>query len=197
MRHAFRSLAKSPGFTAIAILTLALGIGLNTSMFSLMNLLMLQPLPFPERDQLVRVYRTTPQSQEPPITTVPDFLDLAREAAAFADLAAYRLWGFTLAPDGPAGGQPQRAARLRQFFPDRSASSPQLGRFFTADEDRPGNHVIILSHATWQAHFGGDPAVVGRTVRSTANPPPSSASCPPRFRRSSSGVRAMRLRPLA
>jgi putative ABC transport system permease protein len=63
LRFAFRQLAKSPGFTAIAILTLALGIGLNTSMFGLMNLLVLRPLPFPERDQLVRIYRTTPQSQ--------------------------------------------------------------------------------------------------------------------------------------
>ena len=77
LRFAFRHLLKSPGFSAIAILTLALGIGLNTSMFSLMNLLLLQPLAYPDRDHLVRIFRTTPQSQNAD-HPAPDYLDLAR-----------------------------------------------------------------------------------------------------------------------
>src|SRR5688572_10189412 len=95
MKFALRSLAKSPGFVAISVVTLALGIGLNTSMFSLMNRLMLQPLPYPGADRLVRVYSTSPQSQELD-HTAPDALDLTHEAREFIDLAAYRQWGLTL-----------------------------------------------------------------------------------------------------
>ncbi len=168
LRFAFRQLAKSPGFTAVAALTLALGIGLNTSMFSLMNLLLLQPLPYPDKDRLVRVFRTTPQSQNSD-HTAPDYLDLARETGAFADLAAFRLWGFTLKlADRPAVNL--NALRVSASFFRVLGLQPELGRVFTADEDRPGNHVIILSHATWQAQFGGDPAVVGRTVRVDGEP---------------------------
>jgi putative ABC transport system permease protein len=162
LRHAFRSLLKSPGFTAIAVVTLALGIGLNTSMFSLMNLLVLRPLPFPERDQLVRIYRTTPQSQTA-AHYYPDFADLAPEISTFADLAAFRFWNYALAVEG------RPAVNLNGYRVSANLFStlgvkPALGRFFSADEDRPGNHVIVLGYATWQAQFGGDPAVVGRTV---------------------------------
>jgi putative ABC transport system permease protein len=162
LRHAVRTLFKSPGFTAIAVLTLALGIGLNTSMFSLMNLLILRPLPFPERDQLVRIYRTTPQSQTA-AHYYPDFLDLAPEVSSFADLAAFRFWNYALAVEG------RPAVNLNGYRVSANIFStlgvqPALGRFFTADEDRPGNQVIVLGYGTWQTQFGGDPAVVGRTV---------------------------------
>ena len=162
LKYAFRSLAKSPGFTAIAIVTLALGIGLNTSMFSLMNLLILRPLPFPQRDQLVRIYRTTPQSQTDD-HYYPDFVNLQPEVASFADLAAFRFWNYALA----VGGRPAvnlNGFRVSANFFATLGVQPALGRFFTADEDRPGNHVIVLGYATWQAQFGGDPSVIGRTV---------------------------------
>jgi predicted permease len=162
LRFAFRQLAKSPGFTAIAILTLALGIGLNTSMFSLMNLLILRPLPFAEREQLVRIYRTTPQSQDAE-HYYPDFLDLAPEVSSFADLAAWRFWNYALAVEGRPAVNLNGYRVSANLFPTLGVQ-PALGRFFTADEDRPGNHVIVLGYATWQAQFGGDPAVVGRTV---------------------------------
>ena len=161
-RFALRQLAKSPGFTGIAILTLALGIGLNTSMFGLLNLLVLRPLPFPERDQLVRIYRTTPQSQTAP-HYYPDFLDLAPEVSSFGDLAAFRFWNYALA----AEGRPAVNLNGYRVSPNLFATlgvQPAVGRFFTVDEDRPGNHVMVLGYATWQAQFGGDPAVVGRTV---------------------------------
>ena len=162
LKFALRQLAKAPGFTVIAILTLALGIGLNTSMFSLMNLLVLRPLPFPERDQLVRVYRTTPQSQTAR-HYYPGYLELAPEVSSFATLAAWRFWNYALAIEG------RPAANLNgwRVSPNLFATlgvQPALGRFFTADEDRPGSQVIVLGYATWQAHFGGDPAVIGRTV---------------------------------
>src|SRR5687768_468552 len=99
LKFAIRQLLKSPGFTVIALLTLALGIGLNTSMFSFMNLLILQPVPYPKSEQLVRIYRTTPQVQNAN-HSASDFLELRRELASFADVAAYRQWGYTLTPEG-------------------------------------------------------------------------------------------------
>jgi putative ABC transport system permease protein len=163
LRLALRQLAKSPGFTAIALITLALGIGVNTSMFSLMNLLVLKPLPYAESDSLARIYRTHPQNSTAP-HSASDFLELARETEGFAQLAAWRTWGYTLTPDGrpPVNAN---AARVSANFLPTLGLKPQLGRWFAADEDHPGNQVIILSYEMWQAHFGGDPAVVGTTVR--------------------------------
>jgi len=167
-KFALRGLRKSPGFAAIAIVTLALGIGLNTSMFSLLNLLLLQPLPYPDRDHLLRVYRTTPQSQNAG-HTAPDYVDLAREGSSFIDLAGFRLWGYTMKQgDRPAVNL--NAVRVSAGFFPVIGMQPELGRVFAADEDRPGNHVIIISHTTWQTQFGGDPTAVGRTVRIDGEP---------------------------
>ncbi|HTL66217.1 MAG TPA: ABC transporter permease [Lacunisphaera sp.] len=163
LRNAFRSLLRSPGFTAIAILTLALGIGLNTSMFSLMSLLVLQPMPFPQKDQIVRIYRTTPQTQTGN-HSVPAFMDLAAEAKDIADLAAYRMWGYTLNLEGRPPVSLNALRVTAGFFPALGLK-PELGRFFAPGEDQVGNHVMILSYATWQAQFGGDPNVIGRTVK--------------------------------
>jgi predicted permease len=162
LRYAVRQLAKSPGFSAVAILTLALGIGLNTSMFSLMNLLILRPLPFPERDQLVRIYRTTPQSPTDR-HYYADFLDVQRELSDTADVAAFRFWNYALSVEGrPAVNLD--GFRLSANFFSTLGVQPALGRFFTTSEDVPGNHVIVLGYTTWQAQFGGDPSVIGRTV---------------------------------
>jgi len=163
LRFAFRQLAKSPGFTAIALITLALGIGLNTSMFSLMNLLILKPLPYPESGQLVRIYRTTPQSNVAN-HAAPDYADLTRETKGVADLATYRQWGYTLTPEGRPSAN-LNSLRVSASFLPALGLKPEAGRWFTAEEDDPGNHVIILSYETWQAHFGGDPAIVGRNVQ--------------------------------
>jgi len=162
LKLAFRSLTKTPGFLAVAVLTLALGIGLNTSMFSLMNLLILRPLPFPGRDQLVRIYRTTPQTQTAE-HYYPDFVDLQPEVASFADLAAFRFWNYALSVTGRPAVNLNGFRVSANFFATLGVT-PALGRFFTPDEDRPGNHVIVLGYATWQAQFGGDPSVIGRSV---------------------------------
>ncbi len=163
LRFAYRQLAKSRAFTAVSVTTLALGIGLNVSMFSLLNLLVLRPLPYPDKDHLVRIYRTTPQSQTADHTAA-DYLDLSRDARPYANLAAYRLWGFTLVQaDRPPVNL--NALRVSANFFSVLGMQPELGRFFTADEDRPGNHVMILSHATWEAQFGGDRSIIGRNVR--------------------------------
>src|SRR4051812_35597723 len=99
LKFAARKLGKSPGFTFIALLTLALGIGLNTSMFSLMNQLILQPLPYPDKDHLVRIYRTTPKTQEAN-HSVADYQEMTRGSQDFAKLSTFRIWGFNLAQTG-------------------------------------------------------------------------------------------------
>src|SRR6188768_1646298 len=160
---AFRSLAKSPGFTAVALVTLALGIGLNTSMFSLMNLLVLKPLPYPAVEELTFINRTTPQTPNA-AHSASDFLELARETQDFARVAAFRQWGYTLMPEGRPSVNLNALRVSADFFPTLGLK-PYLGRWFNADEDQPGNHVVMLSYDTWQAQFGGDPAVVGNSVR--------------------------------
>ncbi len=168
LRFAVRQLLKSPGFTAVALLTLALGIGLNTSMFSLMNLLILKPLPYPEASQLSRIYRTNPQSNTAD-HSASDFLELQREARDFAQIAAFQMWGYTFAVDGRPPMN-VNATRVSGNFLPTLGLKPLLGRWFTAEEDQPGNHSIILSYETWQAHFGGDPDIVGRSVRVDSEP---------------------------
>ncbi len=163
LKFAFRQLLKSPGFTFVALLTLALGIGLNTSMFSLMNQLILQPLPYPDKDQLVRIYRTTPQTQTAD-HSVQEVQELERGAKDFASLATLRQWGFNLAQTGHPAVNLAGLRVSSSFFPVLGVQ-PELGRVFTPEEDQLGNHVAILSHATWQAQFGGDPAIIGQVVR--------------------------------
>lgn len=168
MTHALRQLLKTPGFSLLAILTLALGIGLNTSMFSLMNVLLLEPLPFRDSDRLVRIYRTTPQSPTAN-HSAPDFLHLLRHVKGTDAIAAYRLWSYSLTQPGRSPVNLNAVRVTPEFFP-ALGMPPQLGRYFTREEDVPGNRVIVLSHATWQSQFAGDPGVVGRTVRVDGEP---------------------------
>ncbi len=171
IRHAFRSLAKSPGFTAIVLLTLALGIGVNTSMFTMVDVLFFRTVPFPEPQQLVSVLGTTPQNQRDGFS-FREFEEMRAQAAgadkAFEALTAFSYWNNTLAePNRPA----ERLLALdatADFFATFRVQ-PMLGRAYTADEQVPGrNQVVILSHAVWQSRFGGDPAIIGRTLRLNA-----------------------------
>jgi len=168
IKFALRSLRRSPGFTFVSVLTLAVGIGLNASMFTLVSFLIFQPIPYPDKDHLVRVYRTTPQSQKLD-HSARDYLDLKGQCGDFMDLAGYRFWQYTLKqPDHPA--VTLTALRVSGNFFPLLGVRPELGRSFSAEEDAPGNSVIMLSHATWQAQFGGDPAVIGRTVHIDGQP---------------------------
>jgi putative ABC transport system permease protein len=161
LRLALRQLFQSPGYSLVMIATLALGIGLNTSMFSVVNLLLLRPLPYPASDQLVRIYRTTKQDPRAGHSAAA-FLDLNRETADFARLAAYRQWGYTLTQPGRSAETLNGLRVSRDFF-RVLGMEPRLGRSFTPEEDHPGNQVMVLSHKAWLAHFGGDPNVVGRS----------------------------------
>ncbi len=164
VRHAIRQLARSPGFTAVAVLTLALGLGLNAAMFNIVNSLVLHPVGFPDADQLFRLTNADPGQQffghRP-----AHFLQLRREGADFARFACDRPWSFTLA----APGQPAEViAGLRAsagFFQVLGAPL-ELGREFLPEEDAPGrNRVVILSDQFWRTRFGADPQVIGRKLR--------------------------------
>ena len=163
LRHAFRALRKSPGFTAVAVLTLGLGIGANTAIFSVVENVLLRPLPYRDPAALVQIWNTyLPQFPQVP-NSPGDFQDFRRETHNFSDMAAY-----VDLPDGvnlTGEGEPQRlevryaASGLLPIL----GIQPVAGRAFTPDEDKPGaTPVVMLSHRLWQSRFGSDPGVVGR-----------------------------------
>lgn len=164
LRFALRRLAASPGFTAIAVVTLALGVGLNTAMFSVLNTVLLRPLPFPESDRLFRLDRTSAQ-QVDGSHRGPNYLDIERHSGEVADVAAYRGWGATVSEPGRAA-EFRESLRVSPRFFDVLGIRPVLGRTFRLDEDAVGrNHVIVLSDAYWRSRFDADPNIVGRIVR--------------------------------
>ena len=169
LRFALRQLAKTPGFTAIALLTLALGIGLNAAMFNIVNSVVLQPLRFPEPARLFRLVNGTPQQGSNGFRPA-HFVEIERAGADFAQLACSRPWSFTLAEENrPAEVLASLRASAGYF---RVLGLPMaLGRDFRPDEDQPGrDQVVILSHEYWRSHFNGDPGVIGRTLRIDGKP---------------------------
>ena len=164
MKLALRSLAKSPGFTAVALLTLALGIGVNTAMFSVVNTLLLRRAPYPNADRLVRVYRTTPQLKTSSHST-PDFDDLRAQNHVFDAIAAFQWWSFSLSQPGQPAQLLRGMVVSADFFPTLGVQ-PALGRAFTADEQQPGrDRVVVLTDALWRSRFGADPGIIGRSIR--------------------------------
>ena len=161
LRFAARRLLKSPGFTVIAILTLALGIGLNTSMFSFVNTLLLRPLPFPDAAQLVKLYRTTSQNQYGAFSPA-DYLDLRSDEAGFGRFAGYAISTMTLADTT----RPVQWLRVSADLFDVLGVRPELGRTFRPEEEINGNHrVAIISYGLWQDRFGGAHDIIGQTAR--------------------------------
>jgi putative ABC transport system permease protein len=169
LRFAARSLARSPGFTALAVAALALGIGANTMMFSAFRTLVLKPLPYPEGERLDRIDRSTAQNPEGRLSPA-DYLDLVAQGGPYASLTAYALGDVSLAEPG----QPPemvRAMRVTPSFFGTLGVTPELGRDLAPDEDVPGRHrVVLLSRRCWQNRFGGRPDIVGRTVRVDGEP---------------------------
>ncbi|MPY89181.1 MAG: FtsX-like permease family protein [Luteitalea sp.] len=166
IRHAARSLRRSPGFTTIAVLTLALGIGANTAIFSVVDGVLLRPAPFEQVDRLVMVWETDRNSdttREP--ASFPDYLDFQEQSRSFEALAAFNGAELNLTP---GEGDPMRLAALavsHEFLP-LVGIQPLVGRTFTAQEDRPsGPRVALIGEALWGQLFSRDPAVVGRTIR--------------------------------
>lgn len=164
LRHTVRSLALTPGFTTVVLLTLAVAIGANSAIFSVLNGVVLRPLPYERADQLVMVWETNPAqglSQEP--TSAATFVDWRERATSFAGLGAYSYRGFTFVD----GDVPVRIASVvvtPSLF-EVLRTEPALGRVFAPDEERPGNErLVLLSDRSWRNRFGGDPEIVGRSI---------------------------------
>ena len=165
LRYAVRALRKSPGFSAAAILTLALAIGSNTAVFSVVNGVLLRPLPFAEQDRLFMLGEQSRQGGfRPP--SYPTFLDWQAQSSAFVDLAYVRGGGQRLT--GPEGVQSVIVSVVSPGFFATLGERPLMGRLFTPEEERAGTHVAVLSYALWQGRFGGDPHILGKTLSLTA-----------------------------
>lgn len=162
LRFGIRQLTKAPAFSLIAILTLALGIGASSAIFSVVNGVLLRPLPFPEPDNLVRVHEVVPQYGRFSVAPA-NFLDWRTQNTVFERITAHSGASATFAwPDGPERVQ---GATVSWDLFELLRVPPALGSGFTADQDRPGsNNVIVLSYALWQRRFNSDPGVVGRAV---------------------------------
>jgi len=160
LRYGVRSLCSAPGVTLIALLTLAVGIGANTAIFSVVNAVVLRPLTVPDADSLVRFITTTGTSTS--VAGVPEY-EAWRRQTTFDEVAAHRLEYVNLT--GPADAEQIPVARVTRGFFHLFRAPVAVGRAFTADDDRPGGaRVALLSDELWRRRFRGDPAVVGRQI---------------------------------
>ena len=162
LRYGLRRLANSPGFTAVAILTLALGIGANTAIFSVVNGVLINPLPFRNADRIVSVFQHMPDFPEGSIS-YPNFLDWQRDNRSFESMAAYRWADGTITGVAQPENVPARAVSAT-FFPILGVS-PILGRNFNPEDDRRGAApTVLISEGLWQRKFGSDPDVIGKRL---------------------------------
>jgi putative ABC transport system permease protein len=163
LRYGARMLAKNPGFTIVAVLTLALGIGANTTIFSVVNALLLRPYPYKDQDRLVWLWETKlpeiPRSSPSPA----NFLDWQKQNTVFEQLEAINVKDYNLIGDG--NPERIRGMVITHGFLSMLGVRPQIGRDFFPDEDRPGHgNVAIFSHELWQRRFGGDPNILNRKI---------------------------------
>lgn len=164
MKHSLRTLLHSPGFTLIALLTLALGIGVNTSMFSVLNALLFHTPPYPQPERLVRVFRTSPNLLNGPHAPA-NFLDYHDRARTLEHLSAFSWTNFVFAEPGQPAERLEGLRVTGDFFAALGVA-PAQGRFLTADDDRPGHdNVVVLSDGLWRRLFAADPSIVGREIR--------------------------------
>ena len=165
LRYGLRMLGKSPGFTAVAVLTLALGIGATTAIFSSVNAMLLKPFPFPDLDRLVAVSETAPKQALGEMSAAPaNFRDWQEQGKGFEFLAARHRWNVNLTGEGVA--EHVEAYQVTAAFFSLLGIAPQLGRALNAGDYEAGQtSVIVLSYGFWQRSLAGDPLVVGRTLQ--------------------------------
>ncbi|HEY0380182.1 MAG TPA: ABC transporter permease [Pyrinomonadaceae bacterium] len=166
LRYAVRMLVKRPGFTAVAVLTLALGIGANTAIFSVVNAVLLRPLPFTEPDRLVYAEGADLRDgSKGGAISPPDFLDYREQNHVFERLAAFMPQSFTVTGDGSASERVNSALVSHGFFETLGVTPLPGGRAFLPEEEQDGrNTVAVLSYGLWQRRYGGDPKIVGKTI---------------------------------
>jgi putative ABC transport system permease protein len=166
LRYGLRMLVKSPGFTAIALLTLALGIGANTAIFSYVNAWLIHPIPYPQPDRLMVLlsHDTKKGWTSNGVSSTADFLDFQQQNTSFQQLAAWTQWYFNLTSDGP----PDRVigGLVSWNFFQTLGAKPMMGRVFVEQESQPASsHVAILSRGLWESRFAADPNIVGRKIQ--------------------------------
>ncbi len=162
IRYGLRMLAKNPGFTAIAMLTLALGIGANTAIFSVVNSVLLRPLPFAQSSRIVTIGESLPGFSNTMPMNAPDYRAFSERQRTFETLAIYGNKHFDLSGEG----RPERVegARISSSLFPLLGVQPAVGRAFTKDEEQAGHNIVILSSGLWKRRFGGDPSILGQTV---------------------------------
>ncbi|PYX28340.1 MAG: ABC transporter permease [Acidobacteria bacterium] len=185
-RYAVRQLRKSPGFTAVAVITLALGIGANTAIFSVVNGVLLRPLAFKNPAQLVRIWHVPPAKSFPGMTTfavsAANYLDWQSQNQVFEQMAIYNYHGGLTLTGGQKPEQVDASAVSSGFFATLGVQ-PMLGRVFFPEEDQPGrSHVVVLSHRFWQDHFGSNADIVGHHINMDGQSYLVAGVMPPSFR---------------
>jgi putative ABC transport system permease protein len=180
LAHGVRLLAARPAFTAVAVLTVALGIGANTALFSVVHSTLLAPLPFPDPDRLVMLWESDADDETARfIVAAPNFEDWSRQSTSFTHTAIWEDLRFNIA----GGNDPEQVPGLRvssTLFPMLGVA-PQLGRAFTAEEDAPGHAVVVISDALWRRRFAGRHDVIGQTLRLNGQPHEIVGVMPPSF----------------
>ena len=162
-RFALRQLRKSPSFTLVSLITLTVGIGANTAIFSFADLLLHHPVSLPHFDRLVSVDQVRADGEDTPLSAA-NFRDLRAETTSLKSFAAYQDWTANLV--GSSGAEEYRGIRAGEDFFDTLEAPPLFGRTFFPEEHAPGkNHVVVLSYAFWQREFAGNPGVLDRTLR--------------------------------
>ncbi len=166
VRYAIRSLIKRPGFTAIAVITLALGIGANTAIFSVVNATLLRPLPFTDPDRIVMAWGYLPKlahTADKFPSSAGNYLDLVKQTQTLQELAAFRQWSWQLTHAGDP--EQLQGVRVSGNFFEALGARPALGHSFSAEQDQEGaSPVVIISHRLWQREFVGDKNVVGKNL---------------------------------
>jgi putative ABC transport system permease protein len=167
LRYGVRAMRRAPGFTAMAVLVLGLGIGANTAIFSVVNAVLLRPLPYEQPDRLVNLWHAPPQSSFPGVAefvvSPANFLDWRSQAQSFEGMAAYGRGGYTLTGNG--NPETIRMIAVTDGMFSILGARPILGRGFVSGEDRPGReHVVVLSNGIWRSRFGANPEIAGKTI---------------------------------
>lgn len=179
-RYGLRILAAKPGFTAIAVLTLAMGIGANTAIFSVVNAVLIQPLPYENPQSLVAVLERFPRKEtDTGLFSAPDFEDLEQQTQTVETMAAYQNKDFELS----GIDRPERitGARVSAALFPLLGVQPAMGRTFTAQEDREGRLLVVLSNGIWRRQFGSDPEIIGRKITLDRRPYEVTAVMPRTF----------------
>src|SRR5262249_49443441 len=179
IRYAVRSLARQPTFTTVAVLTLVLGIGANTAIFSLIKAVLLNALPYRDPSELVVLWEENP-SGSPDLVAPLTYADWRDQSRAIRSMVAFRQLRYAFAGNGEPLDVPSVRATANLF--EMLGASAALGRTFLPDEQQPGaDHVAILSRSFWESHLGGSSAAIGRTIQLDAQPYTIVGVMPPAF----------------